>query len=83
MNMPTRINPARPFEELRGVNAAIVSMRLGNCHCMMPLRDQLRLARPKTFKGVPPALRRGWVKYVCDEVKTLREMFGYVNGGIA
>ena len=75
------INPDRPIEELQGTNRGIVRQRLANIHCMTPLLGQARAARPKTMRGVPVALRRGWAKCVIDTMNEYQGTYVAVMSG--
>jgi len=65
----------RPVTRLSGSNRGIVRTRLGNIHCMTPIREQLKHARPKKFRSVPAALRRGWVLCVLETIQEYRGTF--------
>ena len=65
----------RKVEELAGVNRYTVRRRLGNIHCMTPIRDQLKLVRPAGIRDAPPELRRGWVLCVLETIQEYRGLY--------
>jgi len=75
------INPERPLEELTGSNYGIVRQILGRVHCMSPVQEQLRECRPKDFRRVPVALRRGWVLCALQTIEENRDLFCSVMRG--
>jgi hypothetical protein len=66
------VNKDRPIEELVGRNAWIIRKRLGNVHVMTPIKDQLRLVRPKNMRDIPVELRRGWALLALETIERNR-----------
>lgn len=76
-----KINKNRPVEPLTGDNYGIVKHILGNVHCMSPIKEQLKRARPPKIRQVPPKLRRGWVQTCLEIIKENRELYTSVTTG--
>lgn len=72
---------ARPVEVLIGDNRGIVVQILGRIHVMESIFAAARAARPKNFRRIPPALRRGWAKCVIDTHLANRATYCAVMGG--
>jgi hypothetical protein len=75
------VNKDRPIEELRGRNARIVRNRLGNIHVMTPIKEQLRLVRPKNMRDIPVELRRGWALLALETIEHNRSDFIFCTTG--
>ncbi len=71
----------RPIEKLVGDNRGIVRLKLGNMHCMTPLRKALRVCRPKNVRKLPVPLRRGLILCVIETLQEYREMYRDVSNG--
>lgn len=65
----------RPVENLVGDNRGMVRFRLGQIHCMTPVKEQLRECRPRNMRKAPPELRRGWVLCVLETIAEYRGTF--------
>ena len=75
------VNKDRPIEELVGRNEWIVRKRLGNLHVMTPIKEQLRLVRPKNMRDFPVELRRGWAFLVLTTIEHGRDDFIFCTTG--
>jgi hypothetical protein len=75
------VNKDRPIEELVGRNARIVRNRLGNIHVMTPIKEQLRLVRPKDMRDMPVELRRGWALLALKTIEHNRSDFIFCTTG--
>lgn len=76
-----RLNPKRPFEKIVGTNRSVIRYKLGNVHAANSLWHALHMARPKDMRSMPVALRRGWVKCVIEEWKSIQKVYHNVLTG--